>query len=145
MTQLVHNLTLWDLFFHRPNSKRAVKHNNNWDFIHGLVDKIADLPENMDNEKPKKPRKKKASNDDGEVATPAERKPTVKRAGGGPKRTGKKVEEESMPEASMETDEANAETGKSEVFVQVSITAAPVSEHAGPLVQIAADEDDFDA
>lgn len=85
------------------------------------------------------------NNDDGESAPPAERKPTVKRAGGGAKRAGKKVEEEVAPESAMETDEVPAEVPASEVFVQVSISAVSASDPVGPIVQIAADEDDFDA
>lgn len=85
------------------------------------------------------------NNDDGESAPPAERKPTVKRSGGTAKRAGKKAEEEIAPEAAMETDEVPAEAPTSEVFVQVSISAVSASDPVGPVVQIAADEDDFDA
>lgn len=130
------------IFAHR---KRAVKRNNNWDFIHAMVDKIADLPENVEGDTPKKPRKKKTSGDGESAPSPAERKPVVKRSGGAAKRTGKKVEEDIPVYAAMDTEEAPAEAQKADVFVQVSLSTVSASDPVGPIVQIAADEDDFDA
>jgi len=118
--------------------------NPKWDFIQILLSKVADLPEQVDGDTPKKPRKKREPKKDGDD----EPKPVVKRAGGGAKR-GKKAKEadDDMVASDVGAVEAvETEVGHAEesapVFVPVSL--AP-SANVGPSMPVVVDEDDFDA
>lgn len=136
------------LFCNGKQRKRAVKRNMNWDFLHGLVERIADLPENTDKEPPKRQRKKKASaGEEGEVG---EKKPTVKRSGG--KRSAAKAASEPQEQVELTYDPTTAVAqdgeaeGAEDVFVPVSIASASSAAGViGPMATIAQDDDDFDS
>jgi hypothetical protein len=133
--------------------KRAVINNPKWDFIHQLVQKIADLPEPVEGEVPKRSRKKKESTDeDGEEVKI--KKSGAKRASATPKKPRKKKgqEEDVEGEASMaESVEMQATTMEivevmssgAPVFVDVSLAAT--STVSAPQIPAVVDEDDFDA
>ena len=139
------------------NRKRAVLANPRWDFVHHVVQKIADLPESTEEhtEAPKRQRKKKEKKeewDDDDDAPYTVKKAAAKRSGGGgPKKPRKKkgavedVDEgvdkaaEGDEQVEMQVDQAEESSGP--VFVDVSLAhSTQIAPAPAPIV----DDDNFD-
>lgn len=116
--------------------------NPKWDFIHRLVEGVADLPEPSDEpETTKRQRKRKeAAVDENGVVI---KKSAAKRTGG-PKKSRRKQasseEDDYVPEGGDVGMEVSEPAG--EVFVDVSLVPATQSAPSAPTM---VDEDDFDA